>query len=114
MQLQSDAKLRYIDPNFRNFTDTKWISQDLKISSGGGLNMQCPECQFENPEDSNFCIKHGQKLEKKCPQCEKALPVRAKFCNPYAQQDLIERGAQRVSVTLKGRLAGSIPAPAPF
>ena len=43
--------------------------------------MKCPNCQFENPEDSNFCLECGQKLEKKCPQCEKALPVGAKFCN---------------------------------
>ncbi|MDJ0819610.1 MAG: adenylate/guanylate cyclase domain-containing protein, partial [Desulfobacterales bacterium] len=43
--------------------------------------MQCPECQFENPEDSNFCLECGQKLEQKCPQCEKALPIGAKFCN---------------------------------
>ena len=43
--------------------------------------MQCPECQFENPEDSNFCLECGRKLEQKCPQCGKALPVEAKFCN---------------------------------
>jgi class 3 adenylate cyclase/tetratricopeptide (TPR) repeat protein len=43
--------------------------------------MQCSNCQFENPEDSNFCLECGQKLEHKCPQCEKVLPGGAKFCN---------------------------------
>jgi GTP cyclohydrolase III len=43
--------------------------------------MQCPNCQFKNPGDSNFCLECGQKLEQKCPQCEKALPVNANFCN---------------------------------
>jgi class 3 adenylate cyclase/tetratricopeptide (TPR) repeat protein len=43
--------------------------------------MLCPECQFDNPDDSNFCFECGQKLEQKCPQCEKALPVGVKFCN---------------------------------
>ncbi|MBW2467832.1 MAG: AAA family ATPase [Deltaproteobacteria bacterium] len=46
-----------------------------------GTNMHCPKCQFENPEDSNFCLECGQKLEQKCPQCEKSLPIGAKFCN---------------------------------
>ena len=43
--------------------------------------MICPGCQFENPEDSNFCLECGQKLEQNCPQCAKELPVGAKFCN---------------------------------
>jgi len=43
--------------------------------------MQCPNCQLENPQDSNFCLECGQKLEQKCPHCEKTLPVGAKFCN---------------------------------
>ena len=43
--------------------------------------MQCPECQFENPEGSKFCLGCGKELEQKCPQCEKELPAGAKFCN---------------------------------
>jgi class 3 adenylate cyclase len=43
--------------------------------------MQCPKCQFKNPEDSNFCLKCGSKLELHCPQCEIALPAESMFCN---------------------------------
>jgi class 3 adenylate cyclase/tetratricopeptide (TPR) repeat protein len=43
--------------------------------------MKCPECQFENREAANFCLKCGEKLELKCPQCGKALPFEAMFCD---------------------------------
>ena len=43
--------------------------------------MQCPQCQFENPEGSKFCLECGGKFELKCPHCAKTLPVSAKFCN---------------------------------
>jgi class 3 adenylate cyclase/tetratricopeptide (TPR) repeat protein len=43
--------------------------------------MKCPKCQFENPEQSKFCLECGKKLELLCPHCGKSLPVAAKFCN---------------------------------
>jgi len=43
--------------------------------------MKCPRCSFDNPEDSSFCLKCGEKMETKCPQCGKALPAFAGFCN---------------------------------
>ncbi len=43
--------------------------------------MKCPSCQFDNAEDSKFCLECGNKLEITCPQCGKALPMLAKFCN---------------------------------
>ena len=48
--------------------------------------MQCPNCQFQNPEGSNFCLDCGKKLEQKCPQCENFLPTGAKFCNKCGQK----------------------------
>jgi hypothetical protein len=48
--------------------------------------MKCPQCQFENPEDANFCLECGQKFEQKCLQCEKSLPVGAKSCNMCGHQ----------------------------
>lgn len=41
--------------------------------------MKCPECQFENPHGSNFCLKCGIKLELKCPKCDQTLPAEANF-----------------------------------
>ena len=43
--------------------------------------MKCPKCQFENTEDSKFCLECGQEFELICPHCNKALPISAKYCN---------------------------------
>jgi hypothetical protein len=43
--------------------------------------MKCSECQFENPEDSNFCLECGHKFESRCPSCDNLLPINSKFCN---------------------------------
>ena len=42
--------------------------------------MQCPKCQFENPEGIKFCGHCGAKLEKMCPSCNSASPPNFKFC----------------------------------
>jgi protein phosphatase len=31
--------------------------------------MNCPKCQFENPDTNKFCRKCGEKLTLTCPQC---------------------------------------------
>jgi len=43
--------------------------------------MNCPNCKTENPENSKFCLKCGEKIELRCPQCGNSLPVNAFFCN---------------------------------
>jgi class 3 adenylate cyclase len=48
--------------------------------------MKCPRCQFENEEESKFCLECGEKLEFQCSQCGKILPLTAKFCNGCGHQ----------------------------
>ena len=45
--------------------------------------MKCPQCQFENPEDSMFCGACGSSLEIEviCPNCGSKPPAGFKFCN---------------------------------
>jgi len=43
--------------------------------------MQCPKCQFENPEGSLFCGDCGSALEVSCPNCGSTPPPNFKFCN---------------------------------
>ncbi|MBW2412551.1 MAG: zinc ribbon domain-containing protein, partial [Deltaproteobacteria bacterium] len=42
--------------------------------------MQCPECQFENPEGTKFCGECGAKLERLCSNCNSLSPPNFKFC----------------------------------
>jgi len=42
--------------------------------------MQCPKCQFENPESAKFCVDCGEKFEKKCPACGFSNSPTFKFC----------------------------------
>jgi class 3 adenylate cyclase/tetratricopeptide (TPR) repeat protein len=42
--------------------------------------MQCPKCQFENPEGVKFCGECGAKLERLCPSCNSSSPPNFKFC----------------------------------
>jgi len=43
--------------------------------------MECPKCQFENPDSAKFCSECGNKLEIHCPECGKVNPLGSKFCN---------------------------------
>ena len=42
--------------------------------------MQCPKCQFENPEGIKFCGECGAKLERICSSCNSSNPLQFKFC----------------------------------
>ncbi len=42
--------------------------------------MQCPKCQFENPEGIQYCGGCGAKLELACPKCNFSNPPHFKFC----------------------------------
>jgi hypothetical protein len=45
--------------------------------------MNCPKCQFENPDESSFCGACGStlKCEVICPNCGSTPPTGFKFCN---------------------------------
>jgi class 3 adenylate cyclase/ABC-type dipeptide/oligopeptide/nickel transport system ATPase component len=42
--------------------------------------VNCPKCQFENPEDKKFCGRCGTKMESICPSCKSANPPDFQFC----------------------------------
>ena len=42
--------------------------------------MKCPNCAFDNSDDSRFCENCGQPLERACPNCGQAVASVAKFC----------------------------------
>jgi len=42
--------------------------------------MKCPKCQFENPDDAQFCIECGNTIEFHCPNCDAITPATGKFC----------------------------------
>jgi len=46
--------------------------------------MQCPKCQFENPDDARFCIKCAGPMEFHCPNCGAITPATGNFCKECA------------------------------
>ncbi len=42
--------------------------------------MECPKCEFENPETAKFCVECGGKLEIICPKCRSSNSSNFKFC----------------------------------
>ena len=46
-----------------------------------GTIMQCPQCQFENREEAQFCGECGHKFELSCPECGNSIRANSKFCD---------------------------------
>ncbi|MCK4697057.1 MAG: zinc ribbon domain-containing protein, partial [Dehalococcoidia bacterium] len=46
--------------------------------------MKCPKCQFDNPDDAQFCNQCASRLELSCPECGKVNPAGSRFCNKCA------------------------------
>jgi class 3 adenylate cyclase len=46
----------------------------------GRHKMQCPKCQFENPDGKKFCRECGANLILACPQCAAEILSDDKFC----------------------------------
>jgi Double zinc ribbon len=42
--------------------------------------MQCPQCQFESPQNVKFCVHCGNKLEAVCPKCGSNNSPGFNFC----------------------------------
>src|SRR5713101_3116975 len=42
--------------------------------------MRCPNCRFENPEETKFCEECGTKLVRACPSCGHEVRPTARFC----------------------------------
>jgi class 3 adenylate cyclase/tetratricopeptide (TPR) repeat protein len=55
-------------------------SQVPKAREERSRNMQCPQCEQQNPPQAKFCLECGVRLVLVCTQCSTALPAGAKFC----------------------------------
>jgi len=62
----------------------------------GATTIQCPKCQFENPEGLKFCNQCGNKLEVICPKCGNMNVPGSKFCGECGSA--MEPGAKLPSV----------------
>ncbi|MGD8264572.1 MAG: adenylate/guanylate cyclase domain-containing protein, partial [Desulfobacterales bacterium] len=48
--------------------------------------MNCPKCQFENPEGAKFCVECGNKIEIICHSCSSNNSPSFKFCRECGQK----------------------------
>ena len=64
--------------------------------------MECPKCQFDNPEGAGFCNECGSPLDITCPKCGKANPPGSKFCNSCGQKLEKEEAIERKELSIEG------------
>lgn len=53
----------------------------LPNADWGIADVQCPSCNTNAPEGSNFCGNCGTALPRACPRCGHAVPPRSNFCS---------------------------------
>ena len=66
--------------------------------------MQCPKCQFENPEGAKFCVECGNKIEIICPKCSSVNSPNFKFCSECGQKLSIPSEAKPTDFSLDEKL----------
>ena len=66
--------------------------------------MQCPKCQFENPEGAKFCVECSNKIDIICPKCSFVNSPNFKFCSEYGQKLSIPSEAQPTDLSLDEKL----------
>jgi ribosomal protein L40E len=60
------------------------------------MKMKCPQCQFENPDEMQFCGKCGAKREIICPKCGFPNPAEFVFCGKCGGAIIEPKEASRV------------------
>ncbi|UCG83282.1 MAG: zinc ribbon domain-containing protein, partial [Dehalococcoidia bacterium] len=66
--------------------------------------MKCTKCEFENPEDADFCVECGAPVEFYCPQCGAATPATGKFCKKCGQNLQRKEVALPVDLSFEDKL----------
>ena len=62
--------------------------------------MQCPNCEFDNPEGMKFCGECGASLKKTCPNCKFENPPQFKFCGECGTSLTVQKQPASESVPI--------------
>jgi len=66
--------------------------------------MRCPQCQFENSEEMQFCGKCGAKLERICPKCNFPNPPQFIFCGKCGHNLTLPSGPSHKDLSFDEKL----------